>query len=340
MRRRGFTLIELLVVIAIIAVLIALLLPAVQAAREAARRAQCVNNLKQLGLGLHNYHSSIECFPFGVGEGGWNHWSATALMLPYMEQTALYNAINFDYSLQPAAPGNAQNLTIQNTTINFLLCPSDIDRLTNAIGHTNYAGNAGTTPNMYSLGAYGTFNQAGASNAGFPGVGPVGVRDILDGTSSTAAFSERVKGIGTDSANRDGTQPSSTILDAGGVPANPDEAPPVAFYGICKALDPSNGKAFSVGAGQANGSQWYCGNPYTGRYNHVMPPNSWSCGYAYNGNTLATCGALTASSRHSGGVNTLFADGSVHFLKGTIANATWWGIGTRNGGEVLSSSDY
>src|SRR3954467_12234709 len=113
MRRRGFTLIELLVVIAIIAVLIALLLPAVQAAREAARRIQCVNNLKQIGLAIHNYHSAAGSFPMGItmapsssltggATGGpdyasWNGWSAQALMLPFLEQGPLYNGCNFNY---------------------------------------------------------------------------------------------------------------------------------------------------------------------------------------------------------------------------------------------------
>src|SRR5213595_1234169 len=92
---RGFTLIELLVVIAIIAVLIALLLPAVQAAREAARRAQCVNNLKQLGIALHNYHDVNNVLPWGAGPWGWHDWSAHVMMLPYIEQTSLFNAINF-----------------------------------------------------------------------------------------------------------------------------------------------------------------------------------------------------------------------------------------------------
>src|SRR2546425_2372083 len=89
---RGFTLIELLVVISIIAVLISLLLPAVQAAREAARRIQCTNNLKQIGIAMHGYHGSVAVFPQGVGEAGWNHWSATVMLLPYLEQSPLYNA--------------------------------------------------------------------------------------------------------------------------------------------------------------------------------------------------------------------------------------------------------
>ncbi len=115
--RVGFTLIELLVVIAIIAVLIALLLPAVQSAREAARRAQCANNLKQIGLALHNYHSSVDSFPWGDGPDQWNQWSSLTLILPYLEQGATTNAINFSYGRQD--PTLLVNTTAQRTTFGF-----------------------------------------------------------------------------------------------------------------------------------------------------------------------------------------------------------------------------
>src|SRR4051794_91442 len=128
-RRPGFTLIELLVVIAIIAVLIALLLPAVQAAREAARRAQCVNNLKQIGIAIHNYESSVGSFPPGQLLGSANYdISAQTFLLNYMEQGNIYNAMNFMY--QPVNPSNRMNATVFNAKINSFLCPSDLDRLT------------------------------------------------------------------------------------------------------------------------------------------------------------------------------------------------------------------
>ncbi len=222
--RAGFTLIELLVVIAIIAVLIALLLPAVQAAREAARRAQCVNNLKQLGIALHNYHDVTGVLPWGAGPWGWNDWSTHVMMLPYMEQTPLYNALNFTNGCADGNCGGVNTTGVYRQVATFL-CPSDPDRLSTAQGHNNYMGNAGSAPNSF----YGWNSQSNGAYGGFAGVfcfvgvacdsppAPpcggangqqpfsIGFRDVTDGLSNTAAFSERIKGI---------AQGNTTIFDS------------------------------------------------------------------------------------------------------------------------------
>jgi prepilin-type N-terminal cleavage/methylation domain-containing protein/prepilin-type processing-associated H-X9-DG protein len=359
-RQRGFTLIELLVVIAIIAVLIGLLLPAVQAAREAARRAQCVNNLKQIGIALHNYHSGISSFPWGHGALfdplglSWNDWSAHALLLGYVEQSPLYNAINFGYGMcNPARP---QNSTAQRATIAFLQCPSDIDRLTNAEGHTNYAGNAGNMPaNFNDIRSYPAFNgifgeigRVGANICGTAGSGGssacisdgvVTIAMITDGTSNTAAFSEKVKGVGGRIVSGiDFGRPSSSNLN---IPTNDPGSPggllPLPTYTACLALSLTDPNTTVVGD-HPQGAFWFAGQPAVSRYNHVMTPNQLGCRYSDQGNDAS--GAITASSRHPGGVNIGFCDGSVRFIKDTVAPQTWWALGSRDGGEVVSADQY
>ena len=339
-KRRGFTLIELLVVIAIIGVLIALLLPAVQAAREAARRSQCVNNLKQIGLGIHNYHSAINGLPWGHGYLGWNDWAAIPLLLPYLEQSPVYNAINFANTGNAAAPGASQNLTIQIMTLNVLLCPSDTDRIIQSpkYGHVNYSGNAGNCPNCF----FASNGELGASNGVFFSVAngqpSIGFRDITDGLSNTAAFSEKVKGMtlagNTNTNNYDPLKPTSSVVYAAD-PGKGNDLTPNIYYATCKSMAPTP-SAKLAGGGIAFGQYWWDGHPECGMYNHVMPPNTWSCD---DGNVNAL-GATTASSRHSGGVNMLLCDGSVRFIKASITPRIWWALGTRSGGEVISSNSY
>ena len=255
--RRGFTLIELLVVIAIIAVLIALLLPAVQSAREAARRAQCVNNLKQIGLAVHNYHSAINSLPWGDGPW-WIEWSAHTLLLPYIEQGPIYNAINFS-DTQPFGQAslvinNPVNTTAVYRAISGFLCPSDQDRLTDPNGHNNYMDNSGSAPNCDYGGNAWTPSWNGPSagpfiyssngvDTGLPAFGgsSVNIAGISDGTSNTAAFSERVKAIGSNfgptTAPFDTGIPTASLATPAAID-NSLESTPQAYYNICKVTPP------------------------------------------------------------------------------------------------------
>ncbi len=341
-RRRGFTLIELLVVIAIIAVLIALLLPAVQAAREAARRSQCVNNLKQLGLANQNYHDVVGCLPMGTPDmtNGWEQWSAPCMLLPYMEQGPLYNAINFA-NVGGASPGNSINTTAIRNSVATFVCPSDTDRLTNVDGRSNYACNWGSKPFRYSTAPSGPYSAA-FYNWTNPNGGvqkPPGLRDILDGTSNTAAFSERIKGIGnggngalgTRMSTIDPTSPATTEYSLGAT-TDADQGPQL-YYNACKALAPTVGNIAPVGI---YGGMWHSILMGDTCYNHVMTPNTQSCVYGQPDNNHPQ-GALTASSRHPGGVNVLFLDGSVKFIKGSVSPQAWWGVGTMAGAEVISA---
>ncbi len=359
-RRRGFTLIELLVVIAIIAVLIALLLPAVQSAREAARRAQCVNNLKQIGLAMHNYHSSVGSLPWGDGPW-WIEWSAHTLLLPYIEQGPIYNAINFadtqPFGLAPLNIDNPVNTTACYNVISGFNCPSDSDRLTEPSGHNNYMANSGSAPNCdYGGNAWApSWNGPAAGpfiyssngvDTGPPGFGgsSISLASITDGSSNTAAFSERVKAIGSNisatSAPFDSTKPTASLSIANGTGvAQTVEGQSQPYYALCIQYPPTPGPGgvdlASINGNDDNisGAIWASGQPANTRYIHVMPPDSWSC---RTGLQIAH----VASSRHPGIVNVLFCDGSVKAIKQTINTATWWALGTRAGGEVISSDAY
>ena len=352
----GFTLIELLVVIAIIAVLIALLLPAVQAAREAARRAQCVNNLKQIGIAMHNYHSSVNSLPWGDGPW-WIEWSAHTLLLPYMEQSPIYNAINFSdtqpFGLTPMPVNNPANSTATYSVISGFNCPSDTDRLTDPNGHNNYMDNGGSAPNC----AYGGIANAPSWNGpssgpfiyssngvdtGPPGFGgsSINIASITDGTSNTAAFSERVKAIGNNftgtSAPFDPLKPTASLSIPAPV-STTVESTPQAYYKICSVTPPvplnGNQDAANFNDDNISGAMWVSGQPACTRYLHIMPPNTWSC---RSGLQIGH----VANSRHAGGVNVMFCDGSVKFIKSSINVTTWWALGSRAGGEVVSSDQF
>jgi prepilin-type N-terminal cleavage/methylation domain-containing protein/prepilin-type processing-associated H-X9-DG protein len=336
--RRGFTLIELLVVIAIIAVLIALLLPAVQAAREAARRAQCINNLKQIGLAMHNYHQALNTLPPGDMTYYWADFSSNTLLLPYMEQQPLYNAINFAYPLSPAYPYCAQNTTVFYSTVAVLSCPSDgYDRLTNAQGHSNYCPSGGSDPNVYSSTMspwVGPFPIVSYLASDFRK--PSSFATIQDGLSNTIAYSEKVKGIG----NFPGTQiadkqtPTSAYFQGQQAWATS----PQVYYQNCNQINAGTAPLATMGQFMPSGCMWFSGHPSSTYVTTIMPPNTWSCEFDTNG--FQPNGALTVSSRHSGGANVLLCDGSARFIKSTVSPQTWWALGSMAGNETVSADSY
>jgi prepilin-type N-terminal cleavage/methylation domain-containing protein/prepilin-type processing-associated H-X9-DG protein len=357
MRRRGFTLIELLVVISIIAVLIALLLPAVQAAREAARRAQCANNMKQIGLATHNYHTIHNSFPLGASKNlsgpglgtydDWTAWSAQAQLLGQMEQMAMYNAINFNFGPNPYAPFATVNTTVFGAVISSFLCPSDPYAYTS--GTNSYFASVGTTPGN------GVNGNTGKQSSGlFAWYFSYGVQHCPDGVSNTVAFAEGRLGTGmnTDETHTPGgTYPGNTIIveqnattPGSVIDANTSLATVMADLQTCT----QNFTTTSGAICSRRGYRWCLGSIGNSIFNHLQTPNDSQ--YLGNGCRLDSgcvghCGpddsvTVPASSSHPGGVNVTMGDGSVRFIKSSINRTTWWNLGTRNGGEVVSADQF
>ena len=313
MKRRGFTLIELLVVIAIIAVLVAILLPAVQQAREAARANQCRNNLKQLGIALHNYHETMGGFPMSKNSNV--SLSGQARILPHMDQTAVYNRIDFN-----VVSTHANNKFAYDLTIQMFRCPSDTDGLPAAAGgRNNYYTNTGTT---VMNGLPGT--TVGSTNYGLPmpdGVmyqdSFIRIADIIDGTTNTALMSERMLGDGSNTVST----PETDTFQPGTYPNTPDEA-----RDQCHAVNVAD----LTKQGKSNGgAPWLSPDHTTTYYYHILTPNDRSC--MYPPSRIAT----TANSRHTGGVNLLLCDGSVRFAGNSVDLSIWRALGTRNGKERI-----
>lgn len=364
MKRKGFTLIELLVVIAIIAVLISLLLPAVQSAREAARRAQCTNNLKQIGLALHNYHSTHNSFPPGAlfgrsGDltvGNNRDFSAHVRLLGYTEQSALYNAANLNLAcFNDENVGNQVNITVTTNRIGLMLCPSSPTPGWNHQGSGALFNSRRAPGGNYFASVGATMEFAGQQSQGPPNgifqyVGELGrtfgVADVTDGTSNTVAFSEWKTGSGNPNAITIptdiiyvGTFPQGTQRNNGSIsiPALADRLIP--WLQQCNAAAKTPGNRF--GKTTTLGQNWSLGLVGYSMGNLLLPPNPLFTNCSTHGSgTLQSPGVWGMSSYHPGGANIVLADGSVRFLKDSTSLQTVWALGTRAGGEVISADSY
>lgn len=322
-RVRGFTLIELLVVIAIIAILIALLLPAVQQAREAARRSTCKNNLKQLGIALHNYHENTGMFP--PARGGWDinrdgDFSGMVALLPFIDQGPRFEQID-----EPPAAHPWANYTPWNGQIPLLLCPSDTVPVDGGaertLGLKNYKFCAGTTINN---------NYSGLTNGMFGFRSYLSMRDATDGASNTIFMAE----VGLGNSRNDRDIIGRAARDVADADTNPTSC-------LATATNGQYNSGVSVSP-WVQGSIWPFGHPFWNAVTTVLPPNSPSC-YSGNDNPSNAWGIWSATSRHQGGVQVLLGDGSVRFVSENIDAGSltppdfgiWGALGTIQGKEPI-----
>jgi len=337
-RRLGFTLIELLVVIAIIAVLVAILLPAVQQAREAARNSQCKNNLKQLGVALHNYHETMGCFPSSqggaaTGQADWRGHSAHVMILPYMDQGALYNKYNMNawawwdggmgtHMVDTAQPGRQR--------IAGFLCPSNFSNQTDGIGITpglNYPVCEGNNAGMFNDGVAGGFNLQ-KCNGVFTMRAIVNIGAITDGTTNVILVGEQIQSLSGS------TDAVVNLKQAVAIPGGWDGT----FLTQAQLDDWGTRCAATTTQRTETGRFWSPGVHEQSVFNTLLPPNS------RHPNCTAHCGGcapdgpamIGVRSMHTGGANIVLADGAVKFIGNNIDYILWQRMGARNDGAAVT----
>lgn len=306
----GFTLLEIMVVISIVAILLAMLIPAVQSARGAARRAQCLSNLRQIGIGVANYAASFDCLPMANARGH----SFLVAILPHIDQKSLFNSINFE----AGEWDQKDNLAAVGTNLAVYLCASDPHeaRSGGPFGWTNYAGSRGVGVQKY--GENGAFS--------FPPGKTVKHRDFTDGLSTTVMVSEWVLGGGSS----DNPDPLRSTFHTPRRLTEPDEFEE--FASLCRDLDTATARVNR----NHKGENWMHGEFGKTLYNHTLALNGRTC---LNGSGYQT-GAWTAGSMHPGGANVLFADSSARFIRQSTQLEVWRALGSRNGGETISRDAY
>jgi len=325
--RKAFTLVELLVVIAIIGILIALLLPAVQAAREAARRSQCTNNLKQFGLALHNYHDVYKTFPrFCYRQAAGSHWegySVHTMLLPYIEQGALYDQWKSLYATH-IDPDNGWRVAYMNPVsrmkIQAFHCPSD-----SRFPDLNYPGN------NYAVCMGSTLRWAdyNIQNGMFRRDLEVAMAGVRDGSSNTIMASEMRIGDNDNNVLVPGNTVRGVAYTGASVNAVPTQAELETWGQACFA---GNGNHLST-----NGREWIAPVCTQTTFNAAAPPNwKWpTCIWGSPGFSADADGLFPARSFHPGGVNTAMGDASVRFITETIDFPTYPALGSRDGGETV-----
>ncbi len=335
--RSGMTLVEMLVVISIIGVLIGLVLPAVQAARAAARRLQCSNNLKQIGLALAGYEAVHNAYPEVLQASGMvqtpygmqpylNHaYSPLTRMLPMLEQSPLFNAINFSFE-PTVVEGRWANDTTMRTQVELFLCPTGERSAADGYAPCDYRFSVGATPNY----AYGEYRPPDWGRGAFAMGLLLKPRDFTDGLSNTIGASERLQGDWTKESN----SPGNYFLLPIGLTEPPYDAD--GALRIC-ATARADSEIESRG-----GESWFVSSLHATLFNQCATPNFRAADCAFDTfkedfhwRTIHQ-GVFTAKSYHSGGVNVLMMDGSVRFVADGIHFRSWRAIGTRNGGEVIT----